>query len=61
MGDKFSALTKKEIGDGFELLRMDEKGVGHYSGAENYAASFKRCSILRDVSTVYSMSTHTED
>lgn len=53
-------LEREEIKKGFETLEISQEQRGEYYGAENFGASFKRCSILKDVPTYYSRSTHLE-
>ena len=41
-------LEKDEIKKGFKDLGISQVGKNEYFGAENFGASFKRCSILLD-------------
>lgn len=50
-------LEKDEIKKGFKDLGISQVGKNEYFGAENFGASFKRCSILVDIPIVYSHST----
>lgn len=60
MADRGSILKEREIKQGFETLGICPASKGAYVGAESFGASFKRCSILKDVPTVYSWSTYPE-
>lgn len=60
MDDKGFTLKREEIKAGFEILGIDQAGKYEYVGADNFGSSFKRCSILKDVPTVYSRSTYIE-
>lgn len=53
-------LEQEEIKKGFETLGISQDQRGEYHGAENFGSGFKRCSILKDVPTYYSRSTHLE-
>jgi hypothetical protein len=57
MDDRDFTLKREEIKAGFEVLGIAQVGKNEYVGADNFGSSFKRCSILKDVPTVYSRST----
>lgn len=57
MAEKDHSLSREEISRGFAVLGLPQERPAEYVGAQNFGASFKRCSILKDVNTVYSRST----
>jgi hypothetical protein len=53
-------LSPEAIKEGFSALGLQSQG-GHYVGAEKFAGTFERCSILKDVSVEYSRSAFAEE